>query len=223
MELITKLDRAFAKVEEVILALLLLGMVLVSALQVLLRNIWDTGIAWADSSLQNATLLLGLLGAAVATSEGRHLTIDIFSRLLKGRARFGLRVVIGCFSLFVCVVLAQGGWMTFKVNYTQWLGNVPSGWTIMHTLRQEIGDGNIPQWLSQAMLPVAFSLIAFHFALRLIRDLSTLTTGREWEKLGAAGPEGDAALDEIEARAQAMGSDPPQSTVGEATDKGDPR
>jgi TRAP-type C4-dicarboxylate transport system permease small subunit len=202
MELITKLDRAFAKVEEVILALLLLGMVLVSTAQVFLRNLLDTGIAWADSWLQNATLLLGLLGAAVATSEGRHLTIDIFSRLLTGRAKFALRVMIGCFSLFICVVLAQGGWMTFKVNYAQWLGNVPSGWTVMHTLRQEIGEGNIPQWLSQAMLPGAFALIGFHFALRLIRDLGTLTSGKEWEQHGAAGPEGEAALDELEARAQ---------------------
>lgn len=203
MELITKIDRAFAKVEEVLLALLLVGMIFLAALQVVMRNIWDTGIAWADSSLQTATLLLGLLGAAVATSEGRHLTIDILSRVIKGRAKRVLKVAIGCVSLFLCVVLAQGGWVTFKVNYTQWAGNIPQGWTVLHNLRQELGEGSIPQWVSQAMLPFAFGLIGLHFALRLLRDLGTLTTGKEWEKVGAAGPEGEAALDELEARATA--------------------
>ena len=209
MELVTKIDRAFAKVEEVILALLLVGMILLASLQVVLRNIWDTGISWADSTLQNATLLLGLLGAAVATSEGRHLSIDILSRAIKGRTKHVLKVVIGCVSLFLCVVLAQGGWVTFKVNYEQWLGNVPQGWSVMQTLRQELSEGSIPQWLSQAMLPFTFALIGFHFALRLVRDLGTLTSGKEWEKAGAAGPEGEAALDELEARAGA------QTTTGE--------
>jgi TRAP-type C4-dicarboxylate transport system permease small subunit len=201
LELITKVDRFFAKIEEVLLALFLVGMVFLAALQVLLRNIWDVGIDWADITVQNVTVLVGLLGAAVATSEGRHLNIDLFSRILKGRAKTALKVVIGCFSLFICVLLTKGGWTTFQLNYEPWVQNIPEGWTVAQNLKVQFLEGGIPQWMSQLFLPIGFALIGFHFALRLIRDLGTLVTGKEWESKETAGAEGDALLDEMEAEA----------------------
>lgn len=211
MEIITRLDRFLAKTEEVLLALLLVCMVVLAALQVLLRNIWSTSINWADISLQNATLVLGLLGAAIATSEGRHLNIDIFSRLLRGRAHCVLKIVIGLFCTVICLLLARGGWTTFQLNFDQWLGNVPEGWSAARNLKQIFFEGSIPQWLTQAMLPAGFGLITLHFSLRLIRDLGTLITGKEWEFKDAAATEGDAALDEMEARGE---EDEPQGQGG---------
>ena len=130
MEWIAKLDKAFAKGEEILLALILVSMVVLAALQVLLRNFWDTGIDWADITVQNATVLLGLLGAAVATCEGRHLNIDLLGRVLVGRKKTALKVVIGCFAVYVCALLIQGGWKTFAVNYEPWKELVPEGWTV---------------------------------------------------------------------------------------------
>jgi TRAP-type C4-dicarboxylate transport system permease small subunit len=202
MELITKIDRLFAKAEEVALALLLVGMILLAATQVLLRNIWNTAIDWADVSLQNATLLLGLLGAAIATSEGRHLTMDIFSRAISGRAKRVLRVVISLVCLGICVVLAQGGWATYESTFAQWQDTMPKGWSLAKNLRQELAEGNIPQWISLAMLACGYALIGFHFLLRLLRDVGALVSGREWETVRAGGLEGEAALDEMEARAR---------------------
>lgn len=223
MQLITKLDRALAKIEEVLLALMLVGMVLLAALQVLLRNIWDTGIDWADITLQNVTVLVGLLGAAIATSEGRHLNIDLFSRVLRGRARTAVRVVIGLFSLVVCVLLARGGWTNFLANYAPWLDNVPEGWSAWRNFRVQFLEGSVPQWLTQLFLPVGFALIGVHFALRLVRDLRTLATGEEWEAAEAGGPEGDALLDELEARASNGDDDAPDGDGGDGGDAGDPR
>lgn len=210
MQLITKLDRAFAKAEEVLLALLLVGMVLLAALQVLLRNVWDTGIDWADITLQNVTVLVGLLGAAIATSEGRHLNIDIFSRVLKGRGKTLLKIVIGLFSITICVLLARGGWTTLLANYGPWVENIPEGWSKAHNLKVQFFEGTIPQWLSLSFLPVGFALIGLHFALRLVRDLGTLVTGQEWESKAEAGPEGDALLDELERSAAADNNPEPK-------------
>jgi TRAP-type C4-dicarboxylate transport system permease small subunit len=201
LQLITKIDHFFAKIEEVLLALLLVGMVLLAALQVLLRNIWDTGIDWADITVQNVTVLVGLLGAAVATSEGRHLNIDLFSRVLKGRAKTGLKIVIGLFSVFICYLLAKGGWTTYRLNYEPWVQNIPEGWTVAHNLKVQFLEGQIPQWLSQLLLPIGFVVIGFHFALRLIRDVGSLVSGKEWETKEDIGPEGDEMLDELEAKA----------------------
>ena len=202
MQLITKLDQALAKAEEILLALLLVSMVVLAALQVLLRNIWDTGIDWADISVQNVTVIVGLLGAAVATSEGRHLNIDILSRVLKGKAKIILKIVIGTFCLGICILLTQGGWGTFRANYTPWLENIPEGWTATHNLKEQFFEGTIPQWLSQIFLPFGFGLIGLHFLLRLIRDIGTLITGKEWEHTALTeGAQGDDLLDEMVAKA----------------------
>ena len=198
MEFITKLDKAFAKAEEILLALILVSMVVLAAIQVLLRNIWSTGIDWADITVQNATVLLGLLGAAVATSEGRHLNIDLIGRVLKGRHKTVLKVLIGVFAVYVCSLLTRGGWTTFMVNYEPWKELTPEGWTVWMNLKAQFLEGSIPQWLSQLLLPIGFGLIGFHFLLRLVRDMYTLATGNEWESVEDAGPQGDELLDQLE-------------------------
>jgi TRAP-type C4-dicarboxylate transport system permease small subunit len=202
MGAIVKIDRAFSKVEEVLLALLLVGMVLLTALQVLLRNIWNTGIDWADIGSQHATLLLGLLGAAVATSEGRHLNIDLVSRLAHGRGRFFVRVLIGGFGVAICVYLVVGGWTNYRVTYEPWLRNLNEGLGAGTALWDQLKQGEFPQWFTLLMLPLGFGLIGFHFVLRTLLDLSSLVSGKEWESQENKQLEGDALLDDLVAKAE---------------------
>ena len=202
MELITKLDKGLAKAEEIIMALMLVGMVLLAAAEVLSRNIWHTGFAWALETLLNATLFLGLLGAAVATSEGRHLNIDLLSRVVKGRAKTLLRVLIGIFSVVVCTFLSVGGWQCFKLAHDGVAKEAAGyGGTVFSAFGQSLSDGNIPEWFSHSGLCVGFGLVAFHFLLRLIRDLGTMVTGVEWESTAQDGASGDALLDQMEKQA----------------------
>ena len=49
--------------EQVLLGLLVGAMVVLAALQILLRNAWGRGIAWADPFLGSAMLWITLLGA----------------------------------------------------------------------------------------------------------------------------------------------------------------
>lgn len=154
---------------------------MVSAAQVLLRTVWGTAIDWADGVLQNATLLIGLLGAAVATSEGRHLNIDLLRTRLRGRAGHATRALVGLFALVICALLASGGWTTFSSSLDPWLANIPPGWSFARTLTGEIGDGLIPTWLTQLMFPLGFGLIGAHFALRAVRDAVSAISGESWE------------------------------------------
>lgn len=196
MGLLTRLDRFLVKFEEILLALLLVALIVLAATQVLLRNIWSTSIDWADVTLQNATVLIALLGAAIATSEGRHLNIDLVGRALRGRKRLMVNILIGVFGVITCALLTRGGWQTFRANYEPWVANVPAGWSKMRLLRQELGEGSFPQWLSQLMLPGGFGLIGLHFFLRLARDLSWLMGGDDGAALDHE-QDGDAYLDRI--------------------------
>ena len=57
-----RLARLVAAAEDGILATLVLGMILLGALQILLRNVFDVALVWADPLLRSAVLWIGLLG-----------------------------------------------------------------------------------------------------------------------------------------------------------------
>jgi TRAP-type C4-dicarboxylate transport system permease small subunit len=67
-----------------LLAICLLSMVVLSALQILLRNVFGAGVLWIDPLLRYLTLWIGFLGAALAAAEGRHIQIDVLSRACAG-------------------------------------------------------------------------------------------------------------------------------------------
>ena len=56
-------------------------------LQIFLRNVFTTGLAWGDLVLRNLVLWIGFIGATLATREGKHINIDILSRSLLSSGR----------------------------------------------------------------------------------------------------------------------------------------
>ena len=77
-----RLFRLAGRFEMGVLALLLLAMVVLSTLQIVLRNLFGIGLLWVDPLLRYATLWIGFLGAAVAAAEGRHIQIDVLTHIL---------------------------------------------------------------------------------------------------------------------------------------------
>jgi TRAP-type C4-dicarboxylate transport system permease small subunit len=57
--------------EDGLMAILLSATILLAASQILLRNLFDSGIIWADPTLRIMVLWLALLGAIAATREMR--------------------------------------------------------------------------------------------------------------------------------------------------------
>jgi TRAP-type C4-dicarboxylate transport system permease small subunit len=88
------------------LALLVSGMVVLAALQILLRNVWHTGLPWAEPLLGMALLWLTLLGALAAAGMGRHLSIDLAAALVPARFATLLGRTMGLLAAVVCVFLA---------------------------------------------------------------------------------------------------------------------
>jgi TRAP-type C4-dicarboxylate transport system permease small subunit len=74
------------RIERLVLALLVTGMVGLAAVQIVLRNVWHTGLNWAEPLLGMALLWLTMLGALAAAGLGRHLSIDLAEALLPRRA-----------------------------------------------------------------------------------------------------------------------------------------
>lgn len=152
MNVLRSIDRALTRVEGIILITLLSIMVVMSFLQVVLRNIFSSGILWADILLRHILLWLGFLGAAIATSENRHINIDALRRFLSPNIRRVMEVVTDVFAAGICFFLARASWEFVE-------GEIADGTTLIE---------GIPAWYFQIIIPVGFGLLVVHFLIRAI-------------------------------------------------------
>ncbi|MBE0509775.1 MAG: TRAP transporter small permease [Gammaproteobacteria bacterium] len=136
-------------IEESLITLLLSAMVLLAGTQILLRNLFDSGLYWADPVLRLLVLWLTMLGALLATRHNQHIRIDLLSRYLSPNWR-QINDSIGLlFSSAVCAILA---WHSLRFVYAEYL----DGSTLF---------GSLPLWLGQLILPLGFALMALRFAI----------------------------------------------------------
>jgi len=145
----------FGWTEEAVLCLLLFAMILLACVQIFLRTFYASGILWADPLLRYLVIWAGLFGAAVATKQSKHISIDIISHLLPEQFMPLLRILLNFFSASV------GGLLTYAA---------------IKFVRDEALYGgrsllNIPSWGLNIIYPVAFGIIALRFLILAIRDV----------------------------------------------------
>jgi TRAP-type C4-dicarboxylate transport system permease small subunit len=147
-----RVDRVARSVETSLIVVILGGLILLGAAQIVLRN-FSVAFAWSDGLARLAVLWLGLLGALAASRDGRHIAIGAATRWLPPL----LRVVAGvCADLFGAAVSAALAWVS---------------WAFVSDSR-EFADtllGNVPAWWLQSIMPVAFALIALRFLMQAVR------------------------------------------------------
>lgn len=141
--------RYIGLVEDGVLALLLTVMIAVATLQILLRNLWDTGLVWGEPFTKVLVLWVGLLGAMVATRQRNHINVDVLSRFLPATAKAVSQIINGLFAAAVCAVVAF---------YAARL-------TLLDKASPTIAFGVVPTWVCELIIPVGFGAIALRYLL----------------------------------------------------------
>ena len=153
-----RIDQFIGQVEKILLAAMLALMILMAFSQIVLRNFFDTGIPWGDSLVRYLVLWVGFIGAAMATREGKHINIDVFSNLLPDNGKAINRVIIHLFSCAVCCLLAYAATKfvhnEFQMEHIVFLG--------------------LPAWGLQLIIPVTCGLMAFRYALWALKEISAI-------------------------------------------------
>ena len=162
---LARLIRIVTWTENALLITMLALMVLLAAAQILFRNFFDMSIFGADMMLRLLVLWVAFLGAIAASREGKHIHIDAIARWLPGRVKSGVVAVTDLFTLGVCLALA---WQALR---------------FIHSAREsaEMAFGTLPVWVAALILPLAFTLIALRYALRLMHHVQQ-ARGREEPK-----------------------------------------
>jgi len=161
MKILGGLERALVRIETAVLVITLSLMIILAFSQVVLRNLFDTGLLWGDTVVRHLVLWVGFTGAALAAREERHISIDALSRFLPGISRHIARVLTSLFAVFVCLLLADAS-VTLMRDEMEFGGELVLG---------------LPSWTGVMILPPGYLLVAFHFLVRAVQSI-LLATGR---------------------------------------------
>lgn len=164
------LERWGTAAENALLVLLLGIMMIVAVGQIVLRLFFNSGFIWADELLKILVLWVALVASIAASRSGRHLRIDILSHFVAPRFARLPGIAVDAFTAGVCGVIA---W--HSARYVQ--------------LAVEFQDTvlvDVPAWLVHGLLPVAFLLMCYRYALSAFAGLADLVRARSQPR-GQAG------------------------------------
>jgi tripartite ATP-independent transporter DctM subunit len=139
-------DRLHAA-EDWCLVLPLLGLAALPLVEMVLRR-FHTGISGAAAFVQHFTLIVGMIGGAIAAREGRLLSFSTLGSLFKGCLKSAASIISSGMAAAISVFLCAGS-IQFVLTEKSSGGRLAYG---------------IPLWIVQLVLPLGFGLIA----LRLV-------------------------------------------------------
>jgi tripartite ATP-independent transporter DctM subunit len=149
------------RLENGLVCFALAALVVLPLTEIILRATLQTGLSGSTVFVQHMTLIIGMLGGAVAARENRLLGLSTGSAFLKGRLKSGAALFSGAvaaaISLFLCVASFQ----------------------FVHTEKEagSILAYNVPVWVIQCVMPLGFGLVA----VRLLYH-----SGESWRYRGLA-------------------------------------
>lgn len=141
--------RILGTVEDAILASVLGVMIIMASVQIVLRNVFDTGLLWADPMLRVSVLWVGMLGAMAATRDDRQISVDVLSRFLPSRWNARVRILT---DIFTAVVAGFFSWHASRLV----IEDHASGMTAFSW---------VPVWACELILPVAMAIISIRYAI----------------------------------------------------------
>ena len=147
-----RLDETIARVEKFLVILLLSLLMLVAFMQIVLRNFFSTGLSWGEVLVRYLVLWLTFIGAALATKEGKHINMEVFSLWASDKGGTYLKGLSNLCSVFICGLLTYAA-----VKFIHFEAQM--GTTTMFGL---------PIWLPELVIPITFALMTFRFALRFV-------------------------------------------------------
>ena len=144
-----RFNKIVTRVEDILIELFLAAMVIMVLLQILMRNLFQSGILGADDLIRHLVLWIAFFGAGIATRSNSHVKIDALTNLVKKSTRRYTDVLVNAFSCAVCGVLTVASAQFLYIEYQA------------HAHTQFF---NLPVWVFEVVMPLGYLIIAVRFA-----------------------------------------------------------
>lgn len=161
-KLFSHLEKLGRAAEDAVLVVILGGMILLAAGQIVMRNVFDFGFIWGDELLRMMVLWIALGGAVAASRNDKHINVAVLDRFLGEKVRAGVHILVHAFTAAITGMVA---WYSVQFVLTS----------------REYGDvllGNVPAWIPQLVLPIGFGLICYRYLLFVFAGLARLLIRR---------------------------------------------
>jgi C4-dicarboxylate transporter DctM subunit len=136
--------RVLWRAENWLVTLALAAMIVFPLTEVFLRKFFRFGISGVSSIEQHLTLIVGMLGGAIAAREKRLLSLSSLGAFLKGRWKTAAATLSGGAGVAITVFLCIAAWKFVQVEKE-------AGKILAY---------QIPIWAIELVLPVGFAVIA---------------------------------------------------------------
>jgi TRAP-type C4-dicarboxylate transport system permease small subunit len=151
------------KIEDGLLVFILFAMIIMGFSQIILRNLFDTGIVLIDPVLRTLVLWIGLLGALVASRHEKQISVDVLTRILPAGLKLASFVITRAFAAMVSALIAWHSWIFV---YDEW----------------QLGTrafASVPAWLTEIIIPFGFTIIALRYAIQIALALAHRPIGED--------------------------------------------
>lgn len=139
--------------EDGLLVGILLSMLTLAFVQILMRNLFNSGMVWSEPLLKILVLWTALLGAMVATRNHHHINIDVLSKFLPARLQTLQQYFIHGISAVVCLLLA---WLSLRFVALEWEDGT-------------LAFASVPAWVPELILPIGFFSMGLRFLLHCLQ------------------------------------------------------
>lgn len=120
-------------------------LIVLTVIQILLRNVFSTSISWVEPLNQHLVLVIGFVGAMVAGRSGEHISFDVFKHYVPEGSRRFFAIAGAVLSALVCFWLA---YICSKMVYLDYLDPIPA-------------FANVSQWIFEIFIPIGFLVIGY--------------------------------------------------------------
>lgn len=145
------------RAEELLLVLFLGVMVVMVLAQILLRNLYQSGILGGDELVRHLVLWIAFFGAGIAARSSSHVKIDVLTKFLPGSVRDYADITVNLFSCLICATLVAA---SIQFIHFEYQGQIRSAFL------------NIPLWTMAIILPIGYAIIALRFAVNSLSGIA---------------------------------------------------
>lgn len=135
------------RLESLLAGISLMGLLILSLVQIVARNLFDTGYPLLDTLARHLVLYVLFFGAALALNARRHIKIDVLALWIPAGGLRRLARPLDLVGAAVCALLA---WAAMRYWQVAW---------------DYAGAGGKWPVIMDMVIPTGFSLLALHFAL----------------------------------------------------------
>lgn len=191
MRRIREAEALLLRLEGGLLVAILSFMVVMSFAQVALRQLFGTGLLWADTLLRHLVLWVGFLGASLAAAQGKHFAWEPPEPTPPGGERSpggpplpSSGSALRRLAAQLCAALVAA--LLVKASWRFLLEERAAGAVLFH-----VGPAAAPAWIFAAIIPAGFALVGLHLLLRGLEaaaELRAAAQGHETARAGSPPP-----------------------------------